>query len=293
MLIMKTTTKQTKSEKVTNVTFAKDAQKMIGDALLANAKTIGGIKYLEIPISMLTIDHAYQRPSKRHVKSIAAKWDKNKAGVLIVSYRDSNFYIIDGQHRYLAAQIVGEENMTCQVYENLTIEQEAEKFGSQKENVVNLSTIDTFRANLVAKHQQEVDILKLCKKYNITILPTDKNEKPVLRALKSVESSYKTYGKECLEFTFDIIKKAGWHNEKNAYSKPMIIALRNIYASHNDNVNYAQNMIIQLLEHINYDLLKSRACCTYIGREDSSALTAMFEKYISSNGVIETQRAMC
>lgn len=272
---------------IKNVTFAKDAQKMMGDALMANAKVINGVKYLEIPLQMLTIQTLYQRHNKGHEKAIAAQWDKRKAGVITVSYRDGVFYIIDGQHRFLAANIVGEESMTCQVYENLTIEQEAEIFGSQMENVVKLNTSETFRAMLVAKHEKETEIANICKKYNLVIMPNENGEKPVLKALKAAENSYRIYGRKCLEFTFDIIKQSGWHNERNAYSEVMVISLRNVFANHQNDLKSAKIILIRFLEHINFDLLKAKACCTYIGRGNSGAVTSLFEKLISTNGNLE------
>ena len=73
------------------------------DTLLRNVPEIGGLKFAEIPTGLLAIPETYQRPQRGHEKEIAKHWDKKKAGALVTSYREGKLYVIDGQHRLLAA----------------------------------------------------------------------------------------------------------------------------------------------------------------------------------------------
>lgn len=278
---MTTTNPAITSPIIQGVKFGDNMQRVMAEALLANAVVIGGIKYLEIPTEMLTLEAMYQRVDRGHSKAIAAKWDRCKAGVLLVSYRNGVFYVIDGQHRMIGGKIAGESSLTCQVYENLTIAQEAFIFGSQMEDTRKLTAQERFNAMLVARRQQELDICTICQRYNIVILPIHPSEKPVLKGLCATEKAYRVYGTECLEFIFSTIKAASWHMVKGAYSDLMIGALRNIYANHRNDLDYAKTKIAAVLEHTDLDIVRAKALCAYIGRGNAGAVTALLERCIS------------
>lgn len=266
---------------INGIKFGDNMQKVMAEALLKNAVVIGDIKYLEIPVEMLILEPLYQRVDRGHSKAIAAKWDRRKAGVLLVSYRNGVFYVIDGQHRKTGGELAGERSFTCQVYEGLTIAQEAYIFGSQMEDTRKLTAQERFNAMLVARRQQELDISNICQHYNIVILPMYPSERPVLKGLCAVEKAYHVYGIECLEFIFSTIKSAGWHMVKGAYSDLMISALRNIYANHRNNLDWVRTKIAVAIEHTDLDLVRAKALCAYIGRGNAAAVTALLERCIS------------
>lgn len=271
---------------IRGISFGDNAQRVMAEALIKNAVVIGGIKYLEIPIGMLALEPLYQRVDRGHGRAIAAKWDRKKAGVLLVSYRNGTFYIIDGQHRKIGAEIAGETSLTCQVYEGLTIAQEAFIFGSQTEDTRKLTAQERFNAMLVAGQQQEVDISTICGKYNIVILPLHPSEKPVLKGLCATGNAYRVYGGDCLEFIFSTIRAAGWHMVRGAYTALMIETLRNIYANHQHNLDFAKAKLAAALEHTDLGIVRARALCAYVGRGDSRAVTALFEKCIAAGNPI-------
>lgn len=253
-------------------------------AILANVQTIGGKKFVEIPISMLTTD-IYQREPDGHERKIAAEWDDAKCTPVLVSFRDNAFYIIDGNHHTKAAQMVGKDTILCQLFEGLERNDEAKMFSQQDGNKVKVSLISKFRAMIIAEDPTSLVISEVIKSYHIE-LPNDEGKNPVLKALNSVIIAYNSYGEGCLHFMFSTIQKAGWHYEKNAYSKIMISALRNIYANHRDNLTEAQTSIVRTLEHVSYDILKAKACSEFIGRSDSGAITSLFEKAIQAHATL-------
>lgn len=65
-----------------------------------------------LPTGHLRIDPSYQRDvNEPRIKRMAAAWDDRRADTLTVSARDGSFYVLDGQHRLLAARMAGIASM--------------------------------------------------------------------------------------------------------------------------------------------------------------------------------------
>lgn len=80
----------------------------------------------------LLVDHSYQRKAKHtRVLNIAQKWSWLACGVVVVAKRrdDQRFYVVDGQHRVLAALKRSDiERMPCLVFETDSAKEEAAGF---------------------------------------------------------------------------------------------------------------------------------------------------------------------
>ena len=94
---------------------------------LSNAHTIGGKKFVFLPVSELKIDHGYQRPIRSKIKRMVREWDYNLCDVILVSYRDGKFYVVDGQHRVEAARQKGVE-MLKNIVERINIPRQSRGF---------------------------------------------------------------------------------------------------------------------------------------------------------------------
>ena len=87
------------------------------DAIVRNAHVMNGVKHIDIPCSLLRLDEAYQRKESGYAGRIAEQWDNHKAKDIIVSYRDSEFKVIDGANRVRAAMLRGQDTLNCIIYE--------------------------------------------------------------------------------------------------------------------------------------------------------------------------------
>lgn len=251
------------------------------EAILRNVPEVGGLKFAEIPVDMLCVPDTYQRMTHGHEKKIASNWDKRKAGALVVSYRDGCLYVIDGQHRLLAARMVGENSMPCQIYENLTENEEAVIFGNQDENKIRLKTVEKLRALYVGEDPAAITLKKICDEYGIVLLPMDSKEKaPVLTGLRVTITALSNYGEVCVRWIFDTIKKSGWRLVSGAYSESSINSLRNIYVAHKSELDRVQERIVSVYEKIDYETAKARAVVRYPHRSKTAALTAMLEEIL-------------
>jgi hypothetical protein len=106
-----------------------------------------------VGVGQLLIEPAYQRAadsrqSQSLIGKIAAEWDWRLCQPLMVSRRDDALWVIDGQHRLLAARARGDlPHLPCSVasYENAA--QEAEVFVRANQGRKALTVLDLFRAS--------------------------------------------------------------------------------------------------------------------------------------------------
>jgi hypothetical protein len=108
----------------------------------------GAPKHLKIKPDQVTVDLRAQRAlDLKRVKKLVDAFRLDSFGTPSVSRRDDGtFHCIDGQHRFAAARERGFGNtgFTCQVYDGLTLAQEAAMFRLLNASK-NLSPADLFR----------------------------------------------------------------------------------------------------------------------------------------------------
>ena len=86
-------------------------------------------KYSEIEIDKLEYAPYQRGLDDSSVRKIARSLDWDIFGVISVSYRDGHFYVVDGQHRVEALRLdKSVKTVMCNMWENLSYEEECEKF---------------------------------------------------------------------------------------------------------------------------------------------------------------------
>jgi hypothetical protein len=134
----------------------------------------GELEYL--PKNILHVDDLYQRSitSNRRVVDIARDWSYLACGALIVVQRsDGTYYVVDGQHRKLAADKRDEITMlACIVFRVHDVKDEA--MGFVRANTVrgNIRTLEKFKAKLVAQDPTALDIKALVEEVGYRIGPS-------------------------------------------------------------------------------------------------------------------------
>lgn len=145
---------------------------------------------------LLRVDPEYQRTeavSAKRVLSIANTWSWEACGTLTVSLRDDgHYYIIDGQHRWLAAMkrsIVAA--LPCIVFSNTGVSKEAESFVWSNTNRGHVREIDKFKAELKAGDKTAVAVMQAIENsgYRIT---TAASSSHAVACLKLLKASYNT-----------------------------------------------------------------------------------------------------
>lgn len=111
----------------------------------------------------LFIDPSYQRTaSKQRVKLINKNWSWLAFGVVIVARRKDGFFVVDGQHRVLAALTRDDiTTIPCMVFEVDNIKQEAEGFLTSQVGRKPLSSYDRFAAQIIAGNKAAIKVKEL------------------------------------------------------------------------------------------------------------------------------------
>ena len=111
-------------------------------------------EFLMIPKQELEVDHAYQRNgiNQRRVDNLTRTWDWIACGCLVVALRDDNkWFVMDGQHRKLAADQRPDINeLPCLVFETTSRREEAVSFLAINQGRMGVGSLDRYRAQLLS-----------------------------------------------------------------------------------------------------------------------------------------------
>lgn len=245
------------------------------DAIVRNAHVMNGVKHIEIPCSLLRLDEAYQRKESGYAGRIAEQWDNHKAKDIIVSYRDSEFKVIDGANRVRAAMLRGQDTLNCIIYEGLTEAEEAKLFATQDEYKKPVSSYEKLRAFVVAEDPASVAMTGICREFKIKIGTGKGTGK--LSGIKAMSKVFGAYGPDGLRWVFRVIERAGWHDAPGAYSAAVLRALGSIYGRLGSGREGYELRLIRVLKSSSPRKLLAMALLTFPDRGESSALTACLE----------------
>lgn len=102
----------------------------------------------------------YQREAYQgKILELASSWSWIACGALIVAERDGIFWVIDGQHRKLAADRRSDiSSLPCMVFRVAGVKNEASAFLASNTNRRNVSALDKYRASLAAEHDTAASV---------------------------------------------------------------------------------------------------------------------------------------
>lgn len=127
-----------------------------------------------VPLSLMQIRPEAQRDlNKAWADHIATDIDIEKLGVFVVNKVDGIFWLIDGQHRREALMIAGwaDQQVQCQVFENLTPEQEGELFLGLNDRRA-IPAIQEFRIAVFAGRERECAIDRIVQDSGCAVTTT-------------------------------------------------------------------------------------------------------------------------
>lgn len=226
---------------------------ILAQAVINNTYSICGKRIASVPVELMELDHSYQRVLGTTTKRLMEEWDDEKCDFLTVSYRDSKFYIIDGQHRYSVAKAKGIVALPCIIFTGLTQNDEALKFAQQQDNVNKLTPFDTFKANVACGNASipevhvDMEIKRICDKYNIEVKKFSNGSKgKILRCLSRARlivgsSSYD--GAACFEWIIDLLNVTNWADVSNTYIREVVCMLKGFWIDNHGNAELEKKLI--------------------------------------------------
>lgn len=121
--------------------------------------------------TLLQIHPAYQRAATDDkINGIASKWSWVACGALIVGKRNKDFWVIDGQHRLLAALKRSDiKTLPCLVFQTSSVSQEAQGFLDANTARRPVATLDKYRAALAASDPLALVVDAMLQKLGIAV----------------------------------------------------------------------------------------------------------------------------
>lgn len=130
----------------------------------------------------LNVDESYQRNYRASPKteSMRKNWSWVACNALAVALRpDGEWFVIDGQNRFLAA--MQREDITelpCMIFDLDTTKQEAEGFLRINTSRRNMTTVDKFKALLIAEDPTAIEVARLLRTTGHRIGKASKKSSP-------------------------------------------------------------------------------------------------------------------
>jgi len=164
----------------------------------------------KIKVSDLMVDFTYQRmPINAKINKIIKTFDPDLLGVIICSMRENgDVAIIDGSHRYHALTRMNQFDLCINalVYFGLSLQDEAKIFALSNQEHTKPSTVDIFKAGIVAGDEITIAINAILNKNGFYVGVGPGNNK--IRALVTLKRIYINAGANILDQTIRIIKAA-------------------------------------------------------------------------------------
>lgn len=134
----------------------------------------GELRYLAKEI--LKIHPDYQRDATiQKVTEITAKWSWISCGAIVVGYRDGDYWVLDGQHRVLAAKRRSDIiELPCVIYKTQDIKQEAAAFLELNTGRKPVAAIAKFKAMVVAGDEDALIVNDALNKLGLIMKPCAK-----------------------------------------------------------------------------------------------------------------------
>jgi hypothetical protein len=157
------------------------------------------------------VDQAYQREENpAWVAKTAKRFDPDLFDPLAVSLRpDGRYAIIDGQHRFRLAEMVGMDKVPVLVHEDLTPEQESSLFRKFQSERRQLRPYDEFKAALFEAEPWAVDCSRMATEFGFKIgTESDREQSVTISGIRALWRVWDT-GPEILHATLKHIAE-GW-----------------------------------------------------------------------------------
>lgn len=243
---------------------------------LIGAIPVGGKVFAMISLDELHIDESYQRSLQNHVKIIARDWNPTKCDPLKVNYRaDGYFYVWDGFHRDMAAQLRGIKYLLCDITVGFTQEQEAALFGCQGNGIKKPDPYDIFKANVCAGEEIDTSIKDMCDKYELVV---NRNNKKAgnLSCLTLARDIFRRGDGEYFEWVLELLHKAKWNEFPQSHCHRVVNSLYEIRKSSGEENEYVQRRLVAYLKKTNPDELLRNATVKYVQFKDESKRIKLF-----------------
>lgn len=190
----------------------------------------------EVYTGKLRGDQPYQRPiSPARVSALVKNFNSKLFGEPIVSFRNGQFFTLDGQHRIQAA--IQKNNgrdlfIRCKIIPGLTYKQEAELYFQLNEAQKPMLAIDTVRAMVESgEHMDITDIHKVLTANGFAW--TSVRGQNHVRTVRAVQSAYSLLGFDSFSRMVCLMREA-WNGEADSLTRQFFYGLSLFFKTYPD-----------------------------------------------------------
>lgn len=184
--------------------------------------------YKSLKLGSLQIDKYQRSLNYSDCKKYSKDFDWYLVGVLLVSYRDGEYYIVDGQHRKVLLQMKGVDETLCQIITGLTYKEEAALFKKYNTMRKSLGRGDLLAADVESGDKRAIKLMQVVNKspYACERNKQEDNAKGKINihGVAALEAAYDALGDKGLAAMLDLVHKT-WPGEKDAVGARMITGL--------------------------------------------------------------------
>lgn len=242
-----------------------------------------------IRVDELFADPTYQRElDVNRARSMAHTWDPRLAGVIDVSDRGEQtspnsprYAVINGQHRWKAAQMVEPEMvLVCNVHTGLTVAEEAQLFWDIDRKTKSLQVWDRWYARRAAGEQRVLDIDQMAQAHGLSVthLPGPNS----IQCFAALEYVYTNIDPEALRDVLEFIGDV-WPGDTAARAALVIKGLAHLLWEYSDDLDTGR--LADVLTAITPKQLVARA------KESSTTSGGALWKCVARVAVVAYNRA--
>jgi hypothetical protein len=185
-------------------------------------------------VTELKCAHTYNRPiRKNHVKEIVNNYNPNLMLPLVVSKREDGYYIIDGQHRCAALQILGVQMVFCLIHFDLTEQEEADLFKRLDSGSKKLRPVERFNAAVLSSDETACDILRIITESGLTAPNNGAKSTGKVVAITELLRIYDDIGPVKLARALTLLQQT-WNGNKYSLSKQIISGMAHFVKLYDD-----------------------------------------------------------
>lgn len=189
---------------------------------------------VEVATADLKIDPQAQRTlNERRAQKLAETFIAKAVGTIIVSKRaNGDMYIVDGQHRWRASQLLGINTVMCEVHHGLSQMEEAILFLIKNRESTRPSALDEYQIGLTGEIPLFVDTQEILDKHKLAMGTTSVN---AIGAVNGVLRITEKYGADVLDRTLSVAEGA-WDRTPETWDGMLLGGLGEFIGRHGDQV---------------------------------------------------------
>jgi hypothetical protein len=185
-------------------------------------------QFAYLPLGLLNIEK-YQRPiSPAKVNKIVKTFSEARLHPVDVSYRDGNYYVMDGQHRIAALKKLDIPQAPCMIRQGLTYQEEADLFVKLNSDRSKPTKLALFHADTEAQKVPALEINSLVESVGFTIAKNGGSKSNTISAASRLEEIYKAVGPSGLRQVLLLVRKA-WNGRVESMDGRILMGVCEFY----------------------------------------------------------------